>query len=117
MLWVTFSESRLGHGSGAAGLLGRPRRRGGAAARSTSAGLIGRSRLVPYLVASALLTTIPYLVLTGIDMLLPAVVLFLALGAGERLQSVATGVGIQRSAPDRVVARRFGVSEGLRGWR
>ncbi len=113
VLMVTFSESRLGAGGGAAGLLGAGLGVGAVLGAVTSAGLIGRSRLVPYLVASALLTTIPYLVLTGIDMLLPAVVLFLALGAGESLLSVATGVGIQRSAPDRVVARIFGVSEGL----
>ena len=113
VLMVTFSESRLGAGGGAAGLLGAGLGVGAVLGAVASAGLIGRSRLMPYLVASGLLTTIPFLVLSGIDMLLPAVVLFLALGAGESLLSVATVVGIQRSAPDRVVARIFGVSEGL----
>ena len=113
VLMVTFSESRLDAGGGAAGVLGAGLGVGAVFGAVASAGLIGRSRLLPYLVASALLSAIPYFALTGIDGLLPAVVMFMAFGIGESLLHVTTGVGIQRGAPDHVVARIFGVSESL----
>ena len=113
VLMVTFSESRLDAGGGAAGVLGAGLGVGAVFGAVASAGLIGRSRLLPYLVASALLSAVPYFALTGIDGLLPAVVMFMAFGIGESLLHVTTGVGIQRGAPDHVVARIFGVSESL----
>ena len=113
VLMVTFSEARLGYGGGAAGLLGAGFGVGAVFGAVAAAGLIGRSRLLPYLVASALLTAISYFALVGIDALVPAVVTFVAFGMGEGLLRITTGVGIQRGAPDRVLARIFGVSEGL----
>ncbi len=53
---VTFSEARLGYGGGAAGLLGAGFGVGAVFGAVAAAGLIGRSHLLPYLVASALLT-------------------------------------------------------------
>jgi cyclic nucleotide-binding protein len=78
-----------------------------------SAGLIGRSRLLPYLLASALLAAAPYFGLIGIDVLLPAMVMFLLFGVSESVLRVTTSVGIQRSSPDGVLARIFGVAEAL----
>ena len=113
VLMVTFSESRLGYGGGAAGLLGAGLGVGAVCGAVAAAGLIGRTRLLPYLVTSALLTAVAYFALTGIGALVPAVVTFVVFGTGEGLLRVTTGVGIQRGAPDRVLARIFGVSEGL----
>jgi hypothetical protein len=75
--------------------------------------LIGHARLLPYLLAATALTAVPYLVLTGVDLLMPAIVLFLAFGLGESVLRVTTDIGIQRASPDRVLARVFGVCEGL----
>ena len=113
VLMVTFSEARLGYGGGAAGLLAAGLGVGAVFGAVAAAGLIGRSHLLPYLVTSALLVAISYLALIGIDALIPAVVTFVAFGMAEGLLHITTGVGIQRGAPDRVLARIFGVSEGL----
>jgi hypothetical protein len=78
-----------------------------------SAGLIGRTRLLPYLLASALLAAAPYFGLVGIRVLMPALMMFLLFGISESVLRVTTAVGIQRSSPDGVLARVFGVVEGL----
>src|SRR4029079_13825667 len=66
VLMVTFSEARLGYGGGAAGLLGAALGVGAVLGAVVSAGLIGRSRLAPYLLASAVMAAAPYFALTGI---------------------------------------------------
>ncbi len=110
---VTFAETRLGSGGGAAGVMGAALGIGAVLGALASAGLIGRSRLLPYLLAGAVLSATPYFALTGIDALLPAAAMFVAFGMAESLLRVTTDVGIQRGAPDRVLARIFGVCEGL----
>ena len=113
VLMVTFAETRLGSGGGAAGVMGAALGIGAVLGALASAGLIGRSRLLPYLLAGAALSAMPYFALTGIDALLPAAAMFVAFGMAESLLRVTTDVGIQRGAPDRVLARIFGVCEGL----
>ena len=113
VLMVMFAESRLGGGGGAAGVLGAGLGIGAVFGAVASAGLIGRSRLLPYLLASAVLAATPYFALTGIGALLPAVAMFVVFGMAESLLRVTTDVGIQSGAPDRVLARIFGVCEGL----
>lgn len=114
VLMVTFAESRLGAGGGTAGVLGAGLGVGAVLGAVAAAGLIGRSRVLPYLLASAVLAALPYFGLVGIGSLAPAVAMFLLFGTAESLLRVTTDVGIQRSAPDRVLARIFGVCEGLR---
>jgi hypothetical protein len=113
VLMVLFADERLDGGGGAAGLLAAALGIGAVIGAIGSAGLIGRSRLVPYLLASALLAAAPYLGLAGIDLLLPALMMFLLFGVSESVLRVTTAVAIQRSSPDRVLARIFGVAEGL----
>lgn len=113
VLMVMFAESRLSGGGGAAGVLSAGMGVGAVIGAFASAGLIGRSRVLPYLLAAALLTALPYFGLVAIDALVPAVAMFVLLGAAESLLRVTTDVGIQRGTPDRVLARIFGVCEGL----
>jgi MFS family permease len=113
VLMVTFAESRLDGGGGSAGVLGAGLGVGAVLGALVAAGLIGRSRLLPYLLVSAVLASAPYLALSGIDLLVPATMMFFAFGMAESLLRVTTDVGIQRGAPDRVLARIFGVCEGL----
>jgi predicted MFS family arabinose efflux permease len=113
VLMVLFADARLDGGGGAAGLLGAALGIGAVIGSIWSAGLIGRSRLFPYLLASALLATAPYFGLAGVEVLVPALLVFLLFGTAESLQRVTTTVAIQRSSPDGVLARIFGVVEGL----
>jgi len=113
VLMVLFADERLDGGGGAAGLLGAALGIGAVIGSFAAAGLIGRSRLLPYLLVSALLAAVPYFGLAGIEVIMPALAMFLLFGAAESLLRVTTSVGVQRSSPDRVLARIFGVSEGL----
>ena len=113
VLMVLFADARLDGGGGAAGLLGAALGVGAVIGSIGSAGLIGRARLLPYLLASSLLAAAPYFGLVGIDVLVPALVMFLLFGVAESVLRVTTSVGIQRSSPDGVLARIFGVAEGL----
>jgi predicted MFS family arabinose efflux permease len=113
VLMVLFADERLDGGGGAAGLLGAALGIGAVIGSIGSAGLIGRSRLLPYLLASALLVAAAYFGLAGIDVIVPALLMFLLFGTAESLLRVTASVGIQRSAPDGVLARIFGVAEGL----
>jgi Cyclic nucleotide-binding domain/Major Facilitator Superfamily len=113
VLMVLFADARLDGGGGSAGLLGAALGIGAVIGSVWSAGLIGRARLLPYLLASALLAAAPYFGLAGIEMLVPALAMFLLFGMAESLLRVTTSVGIQRSSPDGVLARIFGVAEGL----
>lgn len=113
VLMVLYAEARLGEGGGVAGILGAGLGVGAVLGAVACAGLIGRSRLLPYLLGSALLAAAPYFGLTGVDALVPAVAMFVVFGMGERVLRVTTDVGIQRAAPRRVLARIFGLAEGL----
>jgi hypothetical protein len=113
VLMVLFADARLDGGGGAAGLLGAALGVGAVLGSIGSAGLIGRSRLLPYLLASALLATVPYFGLARIEMLVPALMMFALFGVSESVLRVTTSVGIQRSSPDGVLARIFGVAEAL----
>ena len=113
VLMVLVADERLDGGGGAAGLLGAALGIGAVIGAIGSAGLIGRARLLPYLLASALLAAVPYFGLVGIDVLVPALMMFVLFGVSESVLRVTTSVGIQRSSPDGVLARIFGVAEGL----
>jgi hypothetical protein len=113
VLMVLFADERLDGGGGAAGVLGAALGIGAVVGAIGSAGLLGRSRLLPYLLAGSLLAAVPYFGLAGSEVLVPALLMFALFGVAESLLRVTTSVGIQRSSPDGVLARIFGVSEGL----
>ncbi len=113
VLIVIFAEARLNGGGGDSGLLGAAMGTGAMVGALVAAGLIGRARVVPYLMLSAMLLGAPFLVLASVGALAPAFVLFVCFGAGESVLRITTTVAIQRRAPSAVMARIFGVVEGV----
>jgi MFS family permease len=113
VLMVLFAEARLDSGGGAAGLLGVGMGVGAIMGAVGSAGLIGRPRIASYLVVSAALFALTFIVLSGVELLVLGMVLFACFGLGESLLRVTSSVGTQRLAPDAFLARIFGVVEGL----
>lgn len=113
VLMVLFAEARLDGGGGSAGLLGVGMGTGAIVGALGSAGLIGRTRIASYLACSAGLFGFAFVVLSGVDMLVAGMLLFAFFGLGESLLRVTASVGTQRLAPDALLARVFGVAEGL----
>ena len=113
VLMVLFAEARLGSGGGTAGLLGAGVGIGAILGSAATAGLIGRARIVSYLVVSGALFGVAFVVLSGVDLLVAAIVMFALVGLGESLLRVTAAVGVQRLAPEAFLARIFGVVEGL----
>ena len=113
VLMVLFAEARLDGGGGAAGLLGVGMGVGAVVGAVSSAGLIGRPRIASYLVCSAALFALTFIVLSGVGILIIGMVMFAFFGLGESLLRVTSSVGTQRLAPDAFLARIFGVVEGL----
>jgi hypothetical protein len=110
---VLFAEARLDGGGGAAGLLGVGMGLGAIVGAVGAAGLIGRPRIASYLISSAALFALTFIVLSGVELLVIGMVLFACFGLGESLLRVTSSVGTQRLAPDAFLARIFGVVEGL----
>ena len=106
-------EARLDSGGGAAGLLGVGMGVGAVVGAVGSAGLIGRALISSYLVCSAALFAVAFIVLSGVEVLIIGMVLFACFGLGESLLRVTSSVGTQRLSPDAFLARIFGVAEGL----
>ena len=113
VLMVLFAEARLDSGGGAAGLLGVGMGVGAVVGSLATAGLIGRAHIASYLVASAVMFAVGFVVLSGVDLLILGMVMFALFGLGESLLRVTAAVGVQRLAPDAFLARIFGVAEGL----
>jgi MFS family permease len=114
VIFVTFADARLSGGGGESGLLAA------AYGLGAMAGAVGVARLVrtgkvggQFLVAGAL-AAVALVVLAGVGVLAPAMFAFAFLGAGESLLQLTSGVTIQRQAPPQVLARVFGIVEGLR---
>ncbi len=113
VLMVLFAEARLDGGGGAAGLLGVGVGVGAIVGAVGSAGLIGSARIASYLACSAALFAFAFVVLSGVELLTVGMLLFACFGLGESLLRITASVGTQRLAPDALLARIFGVAEGL----
>ena len=92
--------------SGAAGL-------GGIAGAAVAVGLVGRRRLTPPIVAGSVLLGAPVVVLGGTNGLLMAMALLLVAGVGRTVVGIGCRTLLQGVTPDDVLARVFGVHEGL----
>ncbi len=113
VLIVYFAEARLDGGGGNAGLLGGAMGVGAMVGSLAAAGMIGRSRVVPYFLLGAALLGGPFFALTPTHSLVPALALFLFFGMGESVLRVTADVAVQRRSPSGVTARIFGVAEGI----
>jgi hypothetical protein len=113
VIFVTFADERLEGGGGQSGLLA------GAYGLGALAGAVGISRLIHsgrvsgQFVLAGLLAGVPLLALAGISGLPLALVGFGVLGAGETMLQLTSSVTIQRQAPTAVLARVFGILEGV----
>jgi MFS family permease len=113
VLAVVLSFEILDLGPSGPGLLISAMGFGGIAGAAASIMLAGRRRLGPALTWSLLLAGAPF-ALAGLSTQLLAVVLLLvAAGAGKSLLDVAARTLLQRSVDEDVLARAFGVQEGL----
>jgi Cyclic nucleotide-binding domain/Major Facilitator Superfamily len=113
VIFVTFADARLGGGGGQSGLLAGAYGLGAISGAAAFAGLAHGTRLGRQFVVSGLFASIPLLGLAPVDRVVPALAGFAALGAGETMLGLTSSVTIQRQAPGAVLARVFGILEGL----
>ena len=113
MLLVVLSIDVLGLGDAGAGYLSAAFGAGGAIGIAATATLVGRRRLVPALVAGTLAWSVALAVLGLQEAIAGAFLLLAVAGAGRIVLDVAGRTLLQRTAPTDVLARVFGVVEGL----
>jgi MFS family permease len=113
VLFVVLAISVLDLGGSDAGYLNAAFGAGGVAGIAATVALIGRRRLLPPLVLGILAWAAAFAVLAARPSALAALLLLAAAGAGRSLLDVAGRTLLQRSAPADVLARVFGVLEGL----
>src|SRR5919197_1284487 len=95
----------LSMGRGGPGLLSATFGIGSVAGAALTVLLVGRRRLIPPIALAA--------IIFGVPIALVGVALFAVSGAGRSIRVVAGRTLLQRVAPDEVLARVFGVLEGL----
>jgi MFS family permease len=113
ILFVALAIDVLGKGEGWAGFLNSAFGLGGIVGAGLSVALVGRRRLMPPLVQGSMLFGAPIVVVGAAPAALTAPFLFAATGAGRSVSSVAGNTLLQRTTPDDVLSRVFGVFEGL----
>jgi MFS family permease len=113
VLMVATAIDLLGLGQGWVGYLNAAFGVGGIVGAAASVTLIGRHRLTPALVAGAGAMGVPVAVVAATPSAVAAPVLFSVAGGGRSAADVVGRTLLQRVAPDDVLARVFGVLEGL----
>lgn len=87
---------------------------GGIAGAVMAVALVGRRRLTPSLAGSGMLFGVPVGAIGVVPASATAPLLFAASGVGFSITTVAGSTLLQRIAPEAVLARVFGILEGLR---
>ena len=113
VLFVVLAVSVLGLGGSGAGYLNAAFGAGGVAGIAATVALVGRTRLVPALVGGIVVWSGAFLTLGARPSTLGAFLLLALAGAGRTVLDVAGRTLLQRLAPPDVLARIFGVLEGL----
>jgi MFS family permease len=108
---VNFAETRLEPGGTSAGLLATAVGLGGVIGLVVVAPFLRGARLARHLVIASTLMGVPLVLMATVDSLVPSVVLLAAAGAGVGVVAVIGSVALQRRAPQRVLARVFGITE------
>jgi hypothetical protein len=112
ILFVAVGIDLLSMGPGGPGLLSATFGVGSVIGAAVTVLLVGRRRLIPPIALAAIIFGVP-IALVGISPPAAAVALFGVSGAGRSIREVAGRTLLQRVAPDEVLARVFGVLEGL----
>jgi predicted MFS family arabinose efflux permease len=113
VLLVVFALQLLNAGNSGVGWLNAAFGMGGVVGGLAVAGLAGRKRLAADLGIGVLLWGVPMALVAAWTSLGFALVLFAVVGVGNTLSEVAGMTLLQRSAPDDVLGRVFGVLESL----
>jgi MFS family permease len=113
VLTVVLALDVLDIGAGGVGLLTAAIGVGGLVGAAASLSLAGTRRLTPYLAAGSAVFGIPLCLLALSPGVALTVLLLIALGIGNLIVDVVTLTLVQRTAPDDVLTRVFGVVEGL----
>jgi predicted MFS family arabinose efflux permease len=113
VLFVAVAIGLLDAGEAWAGFLGSAFGLGGVVGALSAVALVGRRRLTPSFAGSGILLGMPIAVVGLVPTVATAPVLFATGGAGYSIATVAGHTLLQRIAPEAVLARVFGVLEGL----
>jgi MFS family permease len=113
VLFVAVAIDLLDQGAAWAGFLGAAFGLGGIVGALGTVALVGRRRLTPSLAGGGVLFGMPIAGIGLVPLVATAPLLFAAGGAGSSVASVAGNTLLQRIAPEAVLARVFGVLEGL----
>ncbi len=113
VLVVAVASESLGDPERAPGLLLAAFGSGGLMGAAATIGLAGRRRLIPAYALGVLLLGVPIAGLVWMERLPFGLALLFAAGVGESFAGVSGMTLIQRTTPDRVRGRVFGVYEGL----
>lgn len=113
ILLVAAAIDLLHAGPSWAGYLGSAFGFGGIIGAFATITLVGRRRLTPALAASGSLCGAPIIAFGVLPFIVLAPVLLAASGAGRSISTVAGQTLLQRTAPEAVLARVFGVAEGV----
>ena len=114
VLFVAVAISVLGKGQSWAGFLNSASGLGALVGAALAVALIGRRRLVPALAGGTFVFSGPVAMIGAAPAAATAPALFAVAGAGGSVAWVAGTTLLQRIAPDVLLARVFGVLEGLR---
>ena len=113
VLYVVLALGLLDMGDGGAGYLNAAAGLGGVLGIAVTATLVGRARLLPAILAALAVWTATFVVLAAWPTVVSALVLLAVAGGARVLFDVAARTLLQRTAPPHVLARVFGVLEGV----
>jgi hypothetical protein len=112
VLYVVLALDVLDMGQAGAGFLNAAFGLGGALAIGVTVSLVGRSRLMPAVIASLVVWAVSFSLLAAWPTIATAFLLIAFAGGARALFHIATRTLLQRTAPPEVLARVFGVLEG-----
>lgn len=113
VIFVTFADAQLDGGSSQSGWLAAAYGLGAICGAAGATRLTHGVRLERHYLSAAAYTAVALLALAAVGQLGPALVAFALMGTGQTLLQLTSSVAIQRTAPPEVLARVFGVLEGL----
>jgi predicted MFS family arabinose efflux permease len=113
ILLIVFALEELGTDAAGPGLLGSALGIGSVLGGIVTVALVGRRRLSPALAGGIMATGVPLALVPLGATTLGVAVLLAVCGAGKSFFDVAARTLMQRTVPDRVLARVFGVQESL----
>jgi hypothetical protein len=113
VLYVVLAIGTLGMGQGGPGYLNAAFGAGGALGVAVTASLVGRARLMPAIAGALATWTVAFALMAVWSQAAGALLMLAVAGAARSLFDVAGRTLLQRTAPSDVLARVFGILEGL----